>query len=348
MRTTVKQSLIDQETINHVCFVLDRSGTMAEHTESVIATMDQQVKILAKKSRAKNQETRVTVVMFDYEIDVLVYDKDVLRLPSISHVYKTRRGRTALLDATMQAIDDLSSIPHLYGDHANLVISVTDGLDNESSITPSRLRSKIASLGEKWTMVTFVPDAYAEDQALNCGFPAGNIRMWNADTKGGYEEAAKDMAAATERWMDNRARGITSSKNMFSTGADAVNTRTVREAGLKPLTQNRYERVFAHQDFRMDDLVREKSRYDYKRLTGFYPLHKRELIQGNKKLALWDKDAKQLYYGPGVRAMVGLSEGRDERVTPQPNDRFEIYVQSGADNRKIPERKYAVVIPEAV
>ena len=348
MRTAVKQSLIDQEDINHVCFVLDRSGTMQPHTDAVIATMDQQVKVLAELSRDKNQETRVTVIMFDYEIDVLVYDKDVLRLPSISHAYKTRRGRTALLDATMQAIEDLAKIPHLYGSHANMVITVTDGRDNESNHSPSELRSRIKSMGEDWTWVTFVPDAYAEDQARDCGYPPGNIRRWNADREGGYEEAAKDMAAATARWMDNRARGISGSKDVFSTGADAVNTRTVRQAGLKPLSKDRYQRVFAHQDSRMDELVREKSRYDYRRRIGFYPLHKRELIQGNKNLALWDKEAKELYYGPGVRAMVGLSEGRDERVTPQPNDRFEIYVQSGADNRKILERMYAVVIPEAV
>lgn len=349
MKTIVKQSLIGQEKINHVAFVLDRSGTMVGHTKAVIDTLDRQVAILAKTSKEKGQETRVTIIMFDHEVEVLVYDKDVLRLPSIADVYKTRRGRTALLDATLQAIDDLSKIPHLYGSHANMLISVTDGLDNESAHTPAALRSRIASLGENWTLVTFVPDAYSEEQALSYGFPPGNIRRWDAEDADGYEQAAKDMEKATETWMTNRDRGISGSKAMFSTDASAVNTQTIQQAGLKPLPDSEFERIFAYQDFRMDELVKEQSKkFPYKRRTGFYQLHKAELIQANKKLAVWDKQKKVLYFGDGVRALVGLDSGRDERVPmPQENDRYEIYVQSGADNRKIPEKRHAVVIPSA-
>lgn len=348
MKTVVKQSLIGQELINHVTFVLDRSGSMEDMESQVIAAMDKQVAVLARLSKEMGQETRITVLMFDYEVDVLVYDKDVLRLPSIAEHYKTRRRRTALLDATMQAIDDLSKIPHLYGDHANLVYALTDGKENESSHTPSELRRRIESLGEEWTMTTLVPDLHGEELAKDYGFPPGNIKQWNTKAADGFEKAAEDMGAATEKWMRNRASGIRGSRNAFSTDASAVNTQTIQQAGLKPLPDSAFERIFAYQDFRMDELVKEQGKkFKYKRGTGFYQLHKRELIQSDKALAVWDREKEVMYFGPGVRALVGLDNNRDERVTPQENDRYTIFVQSKADNRKIPEKKWAVVIPSA-
>jgi len=47
----------------------------------------------------------------------------------------------------------------------------------------------------------------------------------------------------------------------------------------------------------------------------------------------------------GVRSLLNLPEGVDVTIPkPQDNDRYEVYVQSGADNRVIPEKAHAVIV----
>lgn len=151
MSTLIKQGLT-----NHVTLVLDRSGSMMGREQAVIEAVDAQITSLAEMSVKMDQETRVTVVIFDDEVDVLVYDKDVLRLPSIAEYYKPR-GMTALVDATLRSIEDLEKIPELYSDHAFLLFVVTDGAENRSRSTPSALSRKVQTLKENWTVAALVP-----------------------------------------------------------------------------------------------------------------------------------------------------------------------------------------------
>jgi hypothetical protein len=96
--------------INHVAFVVDRSGSMSDLKSKTIEVFDNQIKFLAKRSTELNQETRVSVYLFGSTVENVIFDMDVLRLPSLKELYKIE-GMTALIDATIQAISDLSSYP---------------------------------------------------------------------------------------------------------------------------------------------------------------------------------------------------------------------------------------------
>ena len=82
--------------INHIGLVLDRSGSMNSVRNEVVTVADMQVQYLAQRSRELDQETRMTVYTFDTEVECVYYDKDVLRLPSLKGKYQLG-GMTALM-----------------------------------------------------------------------------------------------------------------------------------------------------------------------------------------------------------------------------------------------------------
>jgi hypothetical protein len=127
--------------INHIVLVLDASLSMDSVSEQLVKVADNQIKYLAQRSKELDQETRITVYTFNttgyysgfnkQRIECLIYDKDVLRVPSIASLYKAD-GATPLIDATILALDDLAMTPEKYGDHSFLVYVLTDGQENAS------------------------------------------------------------------------------------------------------------------------------------------------------------------------------------------------------------------------
>lgn len=327
MKTVLKQNLT-----NHVALILDSSWSMGHHQEALIRAVDEQISQLAALSREENQETRVTVVIFNDVVEVLVWDMDVLRLPSIREHYHPD-GRTALVDATLLALDDLSKIPEIYADHAYLCIVLTDGMENASKHRPSDLSARVKRMADNWTIATLVPDRRGEDYAQRCGLPSGNIGIWDASTSAGFDQAASTIQRATKTFMTLRAAGIRSSRSVFSTGADAVNVQAVREAGLKPLATSQYELVPVPRVVPIRDFVLECGE-KFRIGCGFYELTKTETIQATKEIAVLEKKTDRVYTGAEARSMIGLSD-MTVRVKPDYNPDFTVFVQSKSVNRKL-------------
>src|SRR5690348_6258385 len=110
--------------INHIVIVLDASSSMIQHSADVVKVADTQIANLADTSKFHDQETRVTICTFsspEYHdgqiIKVPIYDKDVLRMPSMAGFYRAY-GNTSLCDAMLKVIDDIEEIPMKYGDHS--------------------------------------------------------------------------------------------------------------------------------------------------------------------------------------------------------------------------------------
>jgi hypothetical protein len=333
MGTVIKQGLT-----NHVTLVLDRSGSMQAHKNSVIRAVDAQIASLAEMSTKMDQETRVTVVIFDDVVDVLVYDKDVLRLPSIKEYYQPR-NMTALVDATLRSIDDLEKIPELYSDHAYLLFVLTDGVENASKNTPSTLAARVRTLGDNWTVAALVPDMRGEDYAKRCGFPPGNILQWDVTSEAGFQHAADTISRATETFMANRAAGVRGSRAVFSTGAEAVNKSTIKAAGLRPVSASSFQIVHATNDGVMrNPTIREwvinEAGHTYRTGMAYYELTKTEKIQPQKSVMVMDKKTKKVYGGQAARNLLGLPD-MEVRVKPDFNQDYKIFVQSTSTNRKL-------------
>lgn len=320
--------------INHIGFVLDASTSMEPWQNDLVKVADSQIEHLARRSRELDQETRISVWTFadPFNIHCVVWDKDVLRLPSIAQYYRPN-GNTAFIDATLQSIRDLGETPERYGDHSFLVYVLTDGEENRSVNKPAALQRALRELKDHWTLAALVPNARGMHEAKKFGFPAGNIEIWDANSAKGVSEAGDRVRAATDSYMQARADGVRSTRSLFSTDATAVNAVTISQAGLKPMARGTYVLVPVPTDSRIDEFTAQIG-HRYKAGQGFYQLMKREEIQATKDIVVVDKKDHKVYSGPDARQMIGLPN-MNVRVSPDHNANFDIFVQSTSINRKL-------------
>lgn len=320
--------------INHIGLVLDASSSMGPYQDDLVKVADSQIEHLARRSRELEQETRISVWTFadPTNINCVVWDKDVLRLPSIATYYRPW-GNTAFIDATLQSISDLAETPERYGDHSFLIYVLTDGEENRSRNSAATLQQRLSTLKDHWTLAALVPNARGMHEAKRFGFPAGNIEIWNANSAQGVAEVGDRVRTATDNYMMGRRSGLRSTRNLFSTGADAVNVQTITQAGLKPLAKGTYILVPVPTDSRIDEFTAQCG-HKYQAGRGFYQLMKREEIQATKDIVVVGKKDHKVYSGPDARQMIGLPD-LNVRVSPDHNADFDIFVQSTSINRKL-------------
>lgn len=326
---------------NHLSFILDGSGSMSHLKNKVIEFFDSQVKYLAKRSQENDQETRVSVYLFEgNKVSCLIYDRDVLRLPSIADLYYTC-GSTNLIDATLQAINDLKLIPELYTDHAFLSYIITDGCENSSDHTSRELLNTINGLGDNWTVAAFVPDASGAQEAQKYGFPQGNIITWDSASSKGVDEIGKTAIAATETFFANRAVGVRGTKTLFKIDVSGVSSQKVRD-NLESLPSNEYEIVNVDKDSSIRDFVENKLG-TFKVGKNFYQLTKAETVQPYKSVLVKNKISGNLYSGPNARKLLSLPN-YEIRVSPGDFGNYKIFIQSSSVNRKLIKGTELVVL----
>ncbi|MFJ9411457.1 vWA domain-containing protein [Streptomyces sp. NPDC101393] len=332
-----------QNYINHVALVLDASSSMSHLSGKVVEVADQQIAYLARRSKELDQETRVTVYVFANKVECVIYDKDVLRMPSLKQLYRVG-GMTALLAATLKSQRELAQTAQLYGDHSFLTFVLTDGQENAShrcpdapAKDPRKLVQAVAKLIEaqedNWTLAVLVPDQMGKREAMQCGFPKDNIAIWDAASTQGLEEAGQVIQQATEKFMVGRTKGIRGSRAVFSTGAEAVNKDTIKAAGLTPVTPAKYQLIPVTRETAIREWVIECG-HTYRTGGAFYQLSKSEKIQAKKQIAVLEKKTDRVYTGPEARALLGLPD-MEVRIKPDHNDDFTIFVQSTSVNRKL-------------
>ncbi|MFD8642650.1 vWA domain-containing protein [Streptomyces zaomyceticus] len=333
----------NQNYINHVALVLDGSSSMSHLSRKVVEVADQQIEYLARRSRELDQETRVTVYVFADKVECVIYDKDVLRMPSLKQLYRVG-GMTALLAAALKSQRELAQTAQLYGDHSFLTFVLTDGQENASHRCPDApttnrrelveaVAQMIATQEDNWTLAVLVPDQTGKREAMQGGFPKDNIAIWDATSAQGLEEAGQVIQEATEKFMVGRTKGIRGSRAVFSTGAEAVNKETVEAAGLTPVEASKYQLIPVARDAAIREWVIE-SGHTYRTGGAFYQLSKPEKIQARKQIAVLEKKTDQVYTGPQARTLLGLPDA-EARVRPDQNDDFTIFVQSTSVNRKL-------------
>lgn len=351
--------MTQQNLINHVAFVLDASSSMRGKERDVISVFDGQIAWLAKRSKELDQETRVTVYVFASGVECVIFDKDVMRLPSIRDFYRTS-GNTALRDATIQSQEELAQTFTKYGSHAFLTFVLTDGEENVSRSKPAALVDLLARQDDRWTLAALVPNSHGRISCIDAGFPRGNVEVWDTNSVTGVAEVGEVIRGATETYMVNRTMGTNSSKTLFAGSAQQVNQQTVSAAGLTALDPDQFflipvaastmapmlrsgKPTKAHPEglacVEIMKMVESTGRR-YEIGKGFYQLVKSEKVAGNKRIAVVDRSTSKVYLGKAARQLIGLSDV-DQRVRPMPKDSsgappFEIYIESQSVNRHLP------------
>jgi hypothetical protein len=330
----------DQNKINHIVIALDASGSMQPLESTVVKVTDGLVADLATQSKQMDQETRLTIYKFDSRVECLIWDMDVLRVPSIANLYRVNpHGMTALIDATLTAINELKQVTQIHGDHSFLSYIVTDGGENVSRNRAAALSLAINQLDENWTMGALVPNFQGVAAAKSFGFPPGNVMTWDATSARGVEEAGIAVAASTQSFMTTRATtGARSTTNLFG-AANAVSKAAVAASGIKPLDPRSYDLVHVPQipeKTWIMNYVRDTLGLPYRLGNCFYELTKREKIARDKEIAILEKRGtqKNIYLGFEARQLLGLPDA-DVRVAPGHNPDYTVFVQSKSTNRHL-------------
>jgi hypothetical protein len=333
-KTPAQTAAAKQNYINHIALVLDASDSMHNHTADVVKVADTQIQILAEQSKLMDQETRVTVYTFGYanNIQCLIYDKDVLRLPSIAGLYNIY-GMTALASATTLAINDLALTPEKYGDHSFLIYVITDGMENDS---PHNVRADLpkllSSLPDHWTLAAFAPNSTSKHYLKTLGFPADNVTIWDASAANGFLEVGETIRQSTSSYMAARATGVRGSKNLFN--LKQTTTKTIKK-NLTPVTKGSYTINPVTQDQRIDEYVTNLIG-SYTPSRAYYEMTKRVTIQGYKQVAIYVEKDHELFMGDAARDLVGLPrDGSSVRVSPGTHPGYRIFIQSTSMNRKL-------------
>jgi len=352
-----------QNFINHIAFVLDKSLSMKSHAASLIKVTDANIAELARQSHDMKQETRVSVWTFGSNVECLIWDMDVLRLPSIADLYQVE-GNTALIKATMESLDDLAMTPEKHGDHAFLVFVLTDGeenwsnvdawgrLDPRSPFNASALQAKLQKLPENWTVAGLVPNMKSKHLAKQFGFPAGNLDVWDTTSDLGAMEAGEVMLAATSNYMTARATGTRGTKNLFEMNTAAATSSAVKSLNVKPLERGKFVLIPppAQDKTVLKDMI-EDNGLKFRIGMNYYQLMKPEKIQADKKIALVRKQRKgvteaDVFVGYEIRDFLGLPD-HEVRVGPQSSPDYDIFVQSNSNNRHMMKNQKLLILEPA-
>jgi hypothetical protein len=322
--------------IVHAAIVLDASSSMSHLSSKVVEVADELVRDLKTRSEELDLETRITVSSFadPHNIQCLIFDKDVFRLPSIKGLY-TPYGNTALIDATIKSQEDLAKTAQMYGEHSFLTYVLTDGEENRSRASKYDLMTALSRQGDNWSVAVLVPNENGRRYAEGFGFAKGNILIWDATSAAGLEKAATQIKESTQSYMTSVSRGVAIDKNnVFGTGVDKVNAATVK-ANLVPLTKGSYQVWDVTADTRIDLFVQAKG-WTFHVGKGYYELTgKSVLVQANKKILVLEKSTGLVYGGAEARNLVGLPQGIDARVKADVNPDYTVLALSTANNRKL-------------
>lgn len=320
--------------INHIVLDIDETSSMWDHAESVPRVVDALIEDLIASSQRLEQETRITIYLFNSATGTrcLVCDMDVLRRPSIKSMFHPA-ARTPLIDSALQVISEVSEdTSERYGEHSILVFVITDGIENESAARPHQLASRIAGLPGNWTVAALVPNAMGVSHAKQAGFPAGNIEKWNTTSSRGFAEMGDRIRTATTDFMEARAAtGVRGTRNLFQ--AAQVSPQAAA-AVLDPLPASSYILADVPCDMPVSEFAAMVTGRPYRKGKVFYQLTRPVTVQSYKDVMVLARGTSKVYTGPAARQLLGLPEF-DVKIAPATQPGTVIFIQSTSMNRKM-------------
>lgn len=327
--------------INHIAFVIDRSGSIAFSglTQSIIDVFDAQIERLKSRSKELDQETRVSLYLFADKVECVYFDKDIKNVQSLRGNYSPN-GNTAMIDATLTCIRDLKEINIRYDDHSFLIYVLTDGENNIHNDFAYSLTSTIAGLSSLFTVAALVPNSNGVYECKRFGFPAQNIQIWET-TQQGAHEMGEALYAATDSYMVGRSKGIVSTRSLFSLDASNISKTEVKKS-LDELSPTQYHLLNVGKESYIKDFI-ESWKLPFVKGANYYQITKPETVQAYKQIIVQDKVTGKLYAGINARKLLSLPD-YEVKVQPSSYGKYNIFVQSHSSNRKLVRGTQLVVL----
>lgn len=329
-----------QHLINHVSLVVDRSGSMTG--QPVVKVFDAALDRLKSRSVELNQETRISIYLFDDAVECLTFDMDVMRFKSLKDYWKLG-GSTDMVGAVYKSIVDHEQLQQMYGDHAFLQYVLTDGAHNHNGrVSQATLKSKIAELPDNWTLACLVPDASCSHNAKLYGIPKDAISIWSTASSTGLEEVGKQFSRAMDNYMTMRSTGVRGTSSLFTLDTSGLKPTAVKRA-LEEVHPSEYEifpvryhvKKFAEdKGTPIKEFVEAVTDAPYRLGSAYYQPTKKVKIQNYKGILIQDCANGRVYEGDAARQMLGLPDFTVE-VDPGNHKSLRVFVQSTSTNRKL-------------
>lgn len=326
--------------INHICVVLDSSGSMYHLRSKAIDAYNKLVSDIKNKSKEYNQETYLSVCFFNHRTEFPYKGVDLNQITDISGIYRPN-GQTALFDAVGQSISLLSqheqkNVPPHVKNTSFVVLVITDGQENSSCIYTAKdlvrlIKSKIAT--DEWTITFSVPNG-CKDTIKNLGIDDGNIQEWEQTEIGIEKNIYSANSVGLTNFFDARQRGLRSVSS-FYVQTDLSNlSKSVLTSKLNDISGD-FKSYTVDREVPIKQFVEEKTNKPYVLGYSYYNLSKPEEVQPQKEILITEKGRKEVWGGREARDLIGLPHGYKAKVVPGNHANYDIYVQSTSVNRKL-------------
>lgn len=328
----------------YVAFVLDNSGSMNGLRTTVVNGYNRM--LAATKASFAGQDVWALMQTFSDSTRIVTQVSELSGLPEISdrdYWNSSAGGYTALFRSVDDAITSLLNQP-ANKDTAYLVITFTDGDENASGTRGAieAIMSRCTELEGRgtWTFTYQVPPRSADSFARNWSVPRGNIREWEATTRG-FNEAVQHTNSAVQAYASARSLGHTQVASFYVT----TDLSKVTQADLSKLTNLApyFKSHTVDKEVDVKDFIEKKTKHQYVIGQAYYQLMKMEKVQPQKKVLIKEKTSGAIYGGPEARSLIGLPSGADANVTPGNHANYDIFVQSTSVNRKLPRGTQVLV-----
>ena len=188
------------QTLTHLYFLLDRSGSM----QSIKSDIEGGFAAFVDEQRSAPGACRVTLTQFDNRYDVVYADRDVADVPALD---LQPRGMTALHDAIGRLVTDagvqLAALPAERRPGTVIVAIMTDGLENASKEwTGAAVKALVEQQTRQWgwQFMYMGADQDAVEVGTSLGVPAAQSMTYargkGREAMGKKSEKIRQMRAA--------------------------------------------------------------------------------------------------------------------------------------------------------
>jgi len=206
--------------INHIFFVLDKSGSMCGLRKQTVDNFNEQIQNL-KMERDSEQVNLISLITFagsNYIRDIRA-SQPLSQFEEIKLEEYVTNGSTALYDAIGKAIlnADLQFEKYSNFDNAALIVTLSDGEENASKEFDN---IKITELikqrqdGGRFTFTFMGCGEVVRQQACDIGIPVGNTTVWEYSPNS-LSNVSLMNCVSTRSFMDSRSAGVHSSSGLY-------------------------------------------------------------------------------------------------------------------------------------
>lgn len=328
-------------TKNYIGFARDHTGSMRNIAHAAQRDYNDQLSTIQAAARNENQDTIVSVVTIGVgrspRIGRETVNSNVQTLQPIAR-YEADASATALIDATFELIEIMSSVPDANDPNVSFLVMVTtDGGENVARHRGPELARKIRELQatDRWTFVFRVPKVGGMKELTKLGISDVNVYEWDQTTKGVQASTTANQEAFTE-YFKGRSAGLKSTKKFYANLQD-VSITEVKKTLVEVTSEVQFFDVLGADDQTLiRPFVEKKLGEPMVRGGAFYQLCKTEpRVQANKRIAIRHKQTGAVYAGDAARQMLALPTVGTVRLAPDELGEYSVFIQSTSVNRKL-------------